>query len=45
MRHEPGVNVPGHAASVMSQCHGSTTHDEHVCDDASAGVPIEVGDG
>ena len=43
MRHEPRVDVAGHAVGIVGQGHRGAAHDEDVRDDASAGKPFAEG--
>jgi hypothetical protein len=43
MWYKPGVDVARHPAGVIGQRHGSTVHDKHIRDDATAGKALTEG--
>jgi hypothetical protein len=43
VRHEPRIDIPGHAGGIVSQRHGSTAHDEYVGDHTPPGQALAQG--
>jgi hypothetical protein len=43
VRQEPRIDIAGDAGGVVSQCHGSTAHNEHISDNAPAGKALTQG--